>query len=338
MPRLRDWWQTLRGRSTPSSSHPSLEIHVPISPTPLFLNMLRCLAHSLRRHGGAYRDAPIIASVGDVNIDSRLARRLPWLKPLGVELRWLGRREFAVRNYFATGHQRWKYAHKSDVVLLLDADILIAGPLDEMVQSVFERNVIAGMIAHCCPFERAGQHHMTWDIMFRHCEAGKPRIEHEHTGWSWLSNDPRRRNCPAYFNYGVVCAPRSICSQIAPIIDEIFDQVREIAPSVFAAQIALAVAIAKLDLPATALPMRWNFANLPELEAIHAAELPQARILHLLGANSFEKGRTFASMAALQEFASAPSLSGVNAHAQQILREILPDLVADDGTQAAKAA
>jgi hypothetical protein len=214
--------------------------------------------------------------------------------------------------------------------LLLDADILIAGPLDELVQSVYQQNVIAGMIAHCCPFERANQHHMNWDIMFRHCDAGKPRLEHEHTGWSWLSNDLRRRNCPAYFNYGVVCAPRSICSRIASLIDGLFDQVREIADSVFAAQIALAAAIGKLDLAAVALPMRWNFANVPELEALHAGELPQARILHLLGAHQFEKGRVFASLAAVQEFASTPNLSGINAQAQRILQEILPNVLHEE--------
>lgn len=338
MRRWQDWWQTLRWRNASTPSHPTLEIHIPISPTPLFFNMLRCLACSLRRNGGVYRDAPIIATVGDARIDSRLARRLSWLKPLGVELRWLRRRDFAARDYFATGHQRWKYAYESDVVLLLDADILIAGPLDELVQSVYERNVVAGMIAHCCPFERAGQHHMTWDIMYRHCQAGAPRLEHEHTGWGWLSSDPGRRNCPAYFNYGVVCAPRSFCSSIGLMIDGVFDQVREIAPSVYAAQVALAVAIGKLKIPAVALPMRWNFANAPELEAMHAAELSHARILHMLGAHQFDKGRVFASATSLEDFVRAPSLSGINAQAQEVLREILPDLLAEDRAATRSAA
>src|SRR4051812_5830315 len=75
-------------------SRPSLEIHIPISPTPTFLNMVRCLALSLRRHGGAYRDAPIIATAGDRDIDPTLAQRLPWLASCGVELRWAPREDF----------------------------------------------------------------------------------------------------------------------------------------------------------------------------------------------------------------------------------------------------
>src|SRR5262249_15654313 len=43
---------------------PTLEVHVPMSPTPSFLYQLRCLTHSLRRFGGAYRDSPVIATVG----------------------------------------------------------------------------------------------------------------------------------------------------------------------------------------------------------------------------------------------------------------------------------
>ena len=72
----------LRGR-------PTLEIHVPMSPTSSFLYQLRCLTHSLRRFGGAYRDAPVIATVGSDRVDQGLAERMPWLAANGIELRWV---------------------------------------------------------------------------------------------------------------------------------------------------------------------------------------------------------------------------------------------------------
>src|SRR5437764_2284297 len=80
-------------------ARPSLEIHVPISPTPTFLNMVRCLALSLRRNGGAYRDAPIIATAGDHVVDPALAD----LKSCGVALRWAPAADFERDSYFATG-------------------------------------------------------------------------------------------------------------------------------------------------------------------------------------------------------------------------------------------
>ncbi len=74
---------------------PTLEVHVPMSPTPSFLYQLRCLTHSLRRFGGAYRDSPVIATVNGDPADERLADRMPWLAANGIELRWVPADKFA---------------------------------------------------------------------------------------------------------------------------------------------------------------------------------------------------------------------------------------------------
>jgi hypothetical protein len=305
-------------------SRPSLEIHVPIRPTPTFLNMVRCLALSLRRNGGAYRDAPIIATVGDRSVDPNLAERLPWLDSCGVELSWASADDFVRDSYFATGHQRLCYDHAADVVLLMDADILIARPFDEMIESVFEQNVIAGLIAHVSPFEQAKRDDLDWHGLWRHCGLSRPRLEYEHTGWGYMSTDERHRYCPAYFNYGVVAMPRDFARRLGDVIAQIFAKVRERVGTVYDAQIALAVAIAQLSLPARALPMHYNFPNVPQLEALHAAEFPHASILHLLGQHQMTKSGLYASLDAMREFACALHLRVTNAKAQRVIREILP--------------
>ena len=48
-----------------------------MSPTSSFLYQLRCLTHSLRRFGGTYRDAPVIATVGAAQVDQGLAEPDP---------------------------------------------------------------------------------------------------------------------------------------------------------------------------------------------------------------------------------------------------------------------
>jgi hypothetical protein len=101
--------------------------------------------------------------------------------------------------------------------------------------------------------------------------------------------------------------------------------VREVAPCIFDAQIALAVAIARLGLPARALPMRYNFANHIVLEALHAAEIPHARILHLLGCEQITKQELYRSVESLQAFAGACYPRVINAKAQRIIRDILPN-------------
>src|SRR5438270_9243458 len=82
-------------------SMPSVEVHIPISPTPTFFNMVQCLARSLRKFGGAFRDAPIVLTVGDRAIDPGVEARYPWLGPLGVEVRWVREAFFREHSYYA---------------------------------------------------------------------------------------------------------------------------------------------------------------------------------------------------------------------------------------------
>src|SRR4051794_35460391 len=112
---------------------PTLEVHVPVSPNTTFLNMAHYLVHSLRLRGGHYRDAPIVLTVGAETCDPDLARNHPWMAANGVEVRWIDDALFARESWFATGCERFRYDFTSDVVLMLDADTLVAGPLDELI-------------------------------------------------------------------------------------------------------------------------------------------------------------------------------------------------------------
>src|SRR5262249_48623146 len=125
-------------------------------------------------------------------------------------------------------------------------------------------------------------------------------------------------------NYGVIAMPRDFAPRIAGAIDSIFARVRGRVGTVYDAQIALAVAIAKLGLPARALPMRFNFPNVPHLEALHAAEFPHASILHLLGQHQTTKSGMYKSLESMRSFANAPHLRVTNAKAQRVIRDLLP--------------
>ncbi len=96
------------------------------------MNMVHCFALSLRRFGGAYRDAPIILTVGDTTIDPDLHHRHPWLGRRGVNVRWVPEEDFRIHSYFATGAARFVHPYRSDVVLFLDADILVTSAFDEL--------------------------------------------------------------------------------------------------------------------------------------------------------------------------------------------------------------
>lgn len=305
---------------------PSLEIHVPISPTPTFLTMLHCLTLSLRRFGGRYAGARVVATVGDAAIDGGLAARLPWLARHDVEIRWLPEARYREDSYYATAVDRCRYDFAADVVLLLDADVLVAGPLDDLVELAWREQALGGLIAHVSPFTEGGR----WPALFAHCGLGAPRATYQHTGWGAMSTDEALRHCPAYFNLGVLCAPRTLFARIGDEIIALMHRVNAFALTPYRCQLALALAVAKLALPHRALPMRYNFANDPRLESLHAAELPPARILHLLRDHQqVNKWELFAAVERIDAFLRRRDVSGVNARAQEVLAAVFPTLVAD---------
>jgi hypothetical protein len=311
---------------------PTLEVHVPMSPTPSFLYQLRCLTHSLRRFGGAYRDSPVIATVGGNPVDERLADRMPWLAANGIELRWVPADDFAAWGAPITVDFRLKHAYRSDVVLLLDADTLIRRPLDDLIERVHRDRVLAGTIAHASPLPHGKLARPDWAHLFALCGLPERRLEYEHTGWGYMSDNPDHRYCPAYFNYGVIAAPSAMVSRIGEVSKTFLIRLTETMASHFDAQIAFAMAIARVGAPVLPLPLRYNMPNNPYLEALHHTEVEHATVLHLLAELHFRRTETFASLASLKAFAARPDLRVVSGMAQEIIRAILPDLIAEESS------
>ena len=307
---------------------PTLEIHVPISPTPLFLNMLQCLAVSLRRFGGAYRDAPIIASVGADSIDTQLAERNPWLSRCGIELRWVPEEAFRAHSYFATGMERFVHDYRSDVVLFLDADVLVARPFDRMIRDVHRCQHFAGVIAQTSPLQ--GDH--TWQHYYDSVGVGRPAVlAYEHPGFPYIRAGEAYRRCPPYFNYGVVCAPATVMKRIGPAYAADVITLREVLKDDLAAQVAVTTTLVKLGIPWQTLPLRYNLPNHPMLEALHSSEMAQAIFLHFKENHQVFKNDAFASIGQIRAMIHRDDLRGVNEIIRKVLLPIEPDLdIRDD--------
>ncbi|MGP0061983.1 MAG: hypothetical protein ACLQGP_00090 [Isosphaeraceae bacterium] len=323
-------WRNVRRLPGILRRRPTLEVHVPIAPRPSFLNQLRCLTHSLRRFGGAYRDAPVIATVGGEEIDEGLSDRMPWLAANGIELRWVPAADFAARGVFATGATRLLHEFRSEMVLLLDADTLIRRPLDELIDQSYRDRVVAGVIAHLAPLIPWNMEPPSWANLFAICGLPEPRLEYEHTCWGYMFSDPRHRHCPAYFNYGVIAAPAEAIARIGPVAERHLPRIREAVGTGYDAQLAFTMAIAELGLPARALPMRYNMANQPLIEAIHHEEVDRAVILHLLFEQQIRRPETFDSLASLETFLARTDLRVTNLMAQEVIRSIFPALVEEE--------
>ena len=326
---LLDRW--LKPRPTGAARRrPLLEVHVPISPTPLMFNMLHALTLSLRQNGGAYADAPVIAAVGDASYSAELSAPPAWLARNNISLRFVPAGVFERYSKYGTALQRFQSDFQSDVVLMLDADILVARPFDELVESIAASREFAGMIAHMCPFPEGGSAY--WHCLYAQAGLEAPALVHEHTSWGAMSETEEARYCPCYFNLGVLCAPSALMRQIGRTIFSSVDRVEESLGDAFLkCQIALALSIARDNMGCRCLPVTYNFPNGPVWEQFHRASMADAIFLHLYSDNptGFGKTRVYRDLDSLRELVERTDLTGADAAARQILSEVLPQMVSD---------
>ena len=212
------------------------------------------------------------------------------------------------------------------MVLILDADVLVRRPFEEMVDRCFREQSFAGLITHTTPLPDG----LKWQDLYDSAGIGEARLVHEHTGWGYLFSDSSKRYCPPYFNLGVLCGPGAVMNAIGERVYDYMDAVDRVFPTAYKCQMAVGMAVDALDLPYWPLPMRFNFANDPHLEALHPTELPVASILHVLRDHqNVSKNRLFGSEKAVEELLAREDLRNVNEMIQQTLRTIQPLVSAD---------
>jgi hypothetical protein len=261
--------------------------------------------------------------------DPDLVRNHPWIAENGVEVRWIDEDLFARESWYATACERFRYKFTSDVVLALDADTLIAGPLDELVEETHRTGAVCGVVAHVPPFPRREQ----WQEIYSACGLGELQTPCEHTGWGYMFQDESRRYCPPYFNLGVLTAPAAVMGTIGKAIYELMAAVDAVHRTIYRVQLAVSLAVIRFGLPFRALPFRWNFANDPLLEALHAGELGDVRIIHLLRKHQIHKDELYASLANVETMLARTDLRVINALAQRLLGELHPRVKAEDATR-----
>lgn len=317
---MRSFW---RGRLTGAfRKKPTLEIHIPISPTEYFFTMVHYFAASLRRYGGSLANSRIVVTVGADQAEENLPARLPWSRRYAIEWRWLDRDIYRRHTYFATAVERFRHDFHSDVVMMVDADVLVTATFADLVEQVHQTGRFAGLIAYISPFTELGDtcsNETWWHRIFAEAGLGVPNLSCEHTGWGTLVTDECRRHCPPYFNLGVLLAPGNVMRRIGEIIYSEMAAVDRTIEIFYKCQLALALAIARLKIAILPLSLRFNFPNEPSMESPFRRDLEDVRLLHYLRLNSVNKWRDFQSPQSVAAILNRTDLSGAN----EILRQRL---------------
>lgn len=263
---------------------PSLQIHVPISPTPSFLTMVHMLAESVRSFAGGFSDAKIVASVGDDVEPFDIEHARPELKPYGIHWRWTDREQFRQHSYFATGLDRWAAPFESEFVLMADADILVVSRLDELTQYLPTPRSVAGVIATKPPFTARGKgdDETRWPALYRAAGLDPPTFDFEIPGHGTHYPISGISKAPAYYNFGFVIGRREAMNAIRETFEADYFAAKDFMQNILAAQAGLGLSIARNHLDAAALPLRYNFWSQDKYLANFPQEAANLKVLHYL--------------------------------------------------------
>ena len=263
---------------------PSVQIHVPISPTPSFFTMVHMLAESVRSFAGSFSNARIVVSVGEDIEPFDIARARPEFEPYGVEWRWTDRSLFQRHSYFATGLDRWAAPFESDYVIMADADILIMGALDGVTEYLPTPRSIAGVIATKPPFTArgSGDDETRWPELYRSAGLEPPPFDFPIPGHGTHYPVSGIAKGPAYYNFGFVIGRRDAMNAIRQSFEVDYYAANDFMKNILAGQAGLGLSIARHRLDAAALPLRYNFWSQDKYLANFLEEAKDIRVLHYL--------------------------------------------------------
>jgi hypothetical protein len=309
------------------------EIHVPISPTPSFFMQVQLLAASLRRFGGALADSPLIVTVSRDCEPYDIAAAQPWSERLGVSWRWMEADAFDRLGIYGTALMRFTYDFDAPFVVMLDADTLITGPLDDLLE-LEEAEAFGGVIADVSPLlfktpfadgvGRGGQ--MFWIDLFETAGLPAQPSMYEHLAWGLLDSDPERRFCPPYFNLGVLAAPAPIARMIGEVVLDDMARVDRYVETNFKCQLAVTLSLARTETPALPLAAQWNFPNNQDIADRNPDDAADVRILHYRKREEVGRNTELGSLDGIDGLLGRRGLLPVNTLLQERVAAIREDL------------
>ncbi len=140
------------------------------------------------------------------------------------------------------------------------------------------------------------------------------------------ANQPRHveqlRMSPAYPNAGVVIASADTIRRIGRNIFSDLDLVNTVSRTMLSGQIALTLAISRLGLEWTPLPLRYNFQNVPVIFDSYSEEASEIRVLHFLQESEISRVKDFQSYEHVERLFERQGLHPVNRYFVDRLRNV----------------
>lgn len=201
----------------------------------------------------------------------------------------------------------------ADVIARCDADTLIAGDIEDLLDYVHEKQCIAGCIAHF-GFPRAAQvgNREAW-VSLLESSVSAIKYDYAYTLGHMLAQTRGDQVTPFYINDGVVFFGRNYFKEFAPRYLAMRPSIqRRLRNPYFAGQATLSAVVAAIGKRAVGLPLRYNLPNDVNITGKYNMELDNVRIWHYLRTDQVDRQQIFMSKDLYLDFIMNDSLNKVN--------------------------
>lgn len=249
------------------------------TPNDAFCSQIAYFKLCLDNLGGIYKKARLVATFGDHSEEKIPKRWEPYFKDIQVE--WSNENRFPNICHSAQHYHRFELIRPdADMVILVDADTVLFRPFPELIQQCIEKPALFGVIAHLrVPIEKEW-HDISQNVLGRSIE-----LKYNYT----LSPPNEKFLSPFYINYGFLAGPPNLLHQAYERDLRLVDKTCSQVGPFFCAQVSLAFAIDDLNIPHTALPMRYNYPNDKVADSIHHEEIDEIILLHYLRTDHYDR-------------------------------------------------
>lgn len=306
----------------------TVTVYVPISLNQQFATQSLLLVRSLARakFPGSWRVVFTVSRDTELTLDSSL---LAWADAFPVSFRWVDLNIWEQFHYLGTALQQVLYVHDSEVLLFMDADTVVTGPLTELIEEVADSRVFAAWPAWQPP-DNADFDQILTDFGLDEIQR---TLAYSGYGLSFLSP----KYCPPYFNAGFIAAHRDIIQRMGRTLPKDLADIRERSGSYYGMQMAICVNILRNHYPYRGLDMRYNASNGdfevtppcsgPEADlavaAAHAS-LADTRVLHYcVQTQQFSRKQDMDGLERVAEFCAREGLNSGNRRLQAALTPLL---------------
>ncbi|WP_300554067.1 hypothetical protein [Maricaulis sp.] len=277
------------------------------SVTPGFLSQFAFFRLCLDALGGHYRDARLVALLGDHTEASIPEEWVPYLER--IEIVWA--HEPGAENivHSAQHYRRFDVLRDgADLCFICDADVAPLAAFDDLITELVQTPALAGVMAHYpfpMPNRQSREPEKDWQEIAEDVLGYRLDLDHR---FLLAPHQPT----PFYINYGVFVGTPSMLKCFAARDRELFEPVARHVTHWWASQVSLALTCIDLALPTRELVPRFNYPNYELCDELFPDEMADIRLMHYLGLKAFDRQKIFCQPAAFDALMTA-DLTGSNA-------------------------